>query len=395
MRKYVILFVLALLSSPLWAQTEENDSLPWPLNVQNRLDSLVSLPMLQTTQLGLMVYDLTADSVLYRYHERQTLRPASTMKLLTAITAIDLLGGSYRFRTSLAYLGTVDDGVLRGDIYCVGGFDPRFNHDDMLAFVESLQSLGVDTLRGTIVADKTMTGPDRLGEGWCWDDDNPVLSPLLISRKDCFVERFVEELQKAGIVVESDLIEGDTPSDARIICTRYHGLDEILVRMMKDSDNLHAESVFYQIAAATGNRPAKARHACAMIKQMISRLGLNPNNYRIADGSGLSLYNYLSAELEVRLLRYAYRQAQVWEVLFPTLPVAGESGTLSKRMKGTAAAGNVCAKTGTVSGISSLAGYCTSDNGHQLCFAIINQGVLRNSQGRNFQDLVCLALCEP
>ena len=236
MRKYVILFVLALLSSPLWAQTEENDSLPWPLNVQNRLDSLVSLPMLQTTQLGLMVYDLTADSVLYRYNERQTLRPASTMKLLTAITAIDQLGGSYRFRTSLAYLGTVDNGVLRGDIYCVGGFDPRFNHDDMLAFVESLQSLGVDTLRGTIVADKTMTGPDRLGEGWCWDDDNPVLSPLLISRKDCFVERFVEELQKAGIVVESDLIEGDTPSDARIICTRYHGLDEILVRMMKESN---------------------------------------------------------------------------------------------------------------------------------------------------------------
>jgi D-alanyl-D-alanine carboxypeptidase/D-alanyl-D-alanine-endopeptidase (penicillin-binding protein 4) len=85
----------------------------------------------------------------------------------------------------------------------------------------------------------------------------------------------------------------------------------------------------------------------------------------------------------------------VWEFLFPTLPVAGESGTLSKRMKGTAAAGNVCAKTGTLSGISSLAGYCTSDNGHQLCFAIINQGVLRNSQGKNFQDLVCLALCEP
>ena len=395
MRKYVILFVLALLSSPLWAQTEENHSLPWPLNVQNRLDSLVSLPMLQTTQLGLMVYDLTADSVLYRYNERQTLRPASTMKLLTAITAIDLLGGSYRFRTSLAYLGTVDNGVLRGDIYCVGGFDPRFNHDDMLAFVESLQSLGVDTLRGTIVADKTMTGPDRLGEGWCWDDDNPVLSPLLISRKDCFVERFVEELQKAGVVVESDLIEGDTPSDAQIVCTRYHGLDEVLMRMMKDSDNLYAESVFYQIAAATGNRPAKARQARALINQMISRVGLNPPNYRIADGSGLSLYNYLSAELEVRLLRYAYRQAQVWEVLFPTLPVAGESGTLSKRMKGTAAAGNVCAKTGTVSGISSLAGYCTSDNGHVLCFAIINQGVLRNSQGRNFQDLVCLALCEP
>ncbi len=62
-------------------------------------------------------------------------------------------------------------------------------------------------------------------------------------------------------------------------------------------------------------------------------------------------------------------------------------------MINTAAEGNVRAKTGTVTGITSLAGYCTAPNGHQLCFAIINQGILSNGPGRAFQDRVCKVLC--
>ena len=66
--------------------------LPWPMNVQARLDSLTKDTLLRRTQLGLMVYDLAADSVIYSYGGQQTLRPASTMKLLTSVTALDLLG---------------------------------------------------------------------------------------------------------------------------------------------------------------------------------------------------------------------------------------------------------------------------------------------------------------
>ena len=69
-------------------------------------------------------------------------------------------------------------------------------------------------------------------------------------------------------------------------------------------------------------------------------------------------------------------------------------GTLEKRMRGTAAQGNVHAKTGTVTGISSLAGYCTTADGHVLAFCIINQGVLNGKPGRDFQDRVCKVLCE-
>ena len=97
----------------------------------------------------------------------------------------------------------------------------------------------------------------------------------------------------------------------------------------------------------------------------------------------------------VRLLRYAYRNSEIYSSLYPALPIAGEDGTLSTRMKGEYTMGNVRAKTGTVTGISSLAGYCHSANDHLLAFCIINQGVMKNADGRDFQDKVCTALCKP
>lgn len=372
-----------------------SQTLPWHLAVKEELDHMLQADMFSTSQVGMMVYDLDADSVLYAHGERQLLRPASTMKVLTAIAAIDKLGGSYQFKTELCYTGEVSDRMLRGNIYCVGGFDPRFNNDDMRAFVEGVRKMGVDTIRGYIYADKSMKDSDLAGEGWCWDDDNPVLSPLLVGRKDLFVERFIRELSEAGIVVEANISERQRPDDAFCIVSRFHTIDQVLMKMLKESDNLYAESMFYQLAAATGNRPAKASHAASVIERLITKVGLNPRRYRIADGSGLSLYNYLSAEVEVALLRYAFRNNNIYLHLHPALPEAGVDGTLRSRMKGTFTRGNVFAKTGTVTGVSSLAGYCTAANGHRLAFSIINQGVMHASNARRFQDRVCTLLCQP
>lgn len=395
----------------LWAavaasaqETEEPDTfqvdtidvaLPWPRNIQYRLDSLLRHPMFETSTVGLEVYDLTADSILYKVNEHQMLRPASTMKLLTAITAIDKLGGSYQFRTQLYYTGKVENHTLTGDLYCVGGFDPRFNIDDMNAFVESIRCMGVDTIRGNIVADRSMKDADLLGEGWCWDDDNPPLSPLTIGRNTQFVDRFIRQLVDDGVVLDVRVSDGTLPDSAFHLCSRFHSIDQILLRMMKQSDNFYAEAMFYQLAAHQGHRPARAKDAAAIVKRLISKVGLGHRPYRIADGSGLSLYNYLSADLEVRLLRYAYRNSTVYLHLLPSLPVAGSDGTLRNRMRGSFAADNVKAKTGTLEGVSALAGYCTAANGHRLCFSIINQGVMHTSNARRFQDRVCNALCAP
>lgn len=370
-------------------------SLKWPQSAVHSIDRLLEADMFQTSQVGLMVYDLTADSVIYRHNERQMMRPASTMKLLTAIAAIDRLGGSYQTKTELCYTGHIANRTLEGDIYCVGGMDPLFNADDMSAFVESIRKMGVDTIRGHLYADKSMKDYDLLGEGWCWDDDNPTLSPLLISRKDIFLSRFVKRLNDMGIVVEAELDEGIKPGDAFCICHRFHTMDQVLLRMLKESDNLYAEAMFYQLAASSGARSATAKQARAIVMNLVRKLGLNPNSYRFADGSGLSLYNYVTAELEVAMLRYAYQNSNIMLHLKPALPIAGTDGTIRSRMRGPFTNDNVRAKTGTLTGVSSLAGFCTAANGHQLAFSIINNGLRHTNNAHAFQDKVCTELCRP
>lgn len=387
MKKILFLALICCLSVVSKAQED---------SLRIKLDSLLRDPLFETTQVGLMVFDLDADTVLYQYQARQLMRPASTMKLVTAITALDRLGGAYEYKTNFYYTGTIADSVLTGNLYCVGGFDPSLTSDDVSVIAESIRQAGITKIRGTIIADKQMKEVMDYGEGWCWDDDNPMLIPLSIGRKDIFLTTLRKELDRQGVNVSEAKLGGNgiMPNGARHLSTYRHSIDVILNQMMKDSDNFYAESMFYQTAASTGHRPAKASDARTLTKQFIKRLGLGGNPYKIADGSGLSLYNYVSAELLVRMLRYAHNKEEIIGHLLPALPIAGVDGTLKKRMTEGNAYGNVVAKTGTVTGISSLAGYLTTADGRRLCFAIINQGVMRSADGRAFQDRVCNALCE-
>lgn len=371
-----------------------NDTLPWPQKAQAAIDELLKADMFQTSQVGLMVWDLDADSAIYAYNERQLLRPASVMKVITAVAALDRLGGSYMLKTELWHTGSQDSTTLNGDLYCVGGFDPVFGRDDMRAFVSSVKRMGIDTIRGNIYADRSMKDTSLLGEGWCWDDDNPILSPLIYQRKDNFTEEFRKELEREGVVLVGNIGVRRCPMEAERVTSRFHTISQVLNRMMTRSDNLFAESVYYQLAASTGKRPASARDARAEERKLVRKLGLNPSNYKFADGSGLSLYNYVSAELIVRVLRYAYDNKNIYDYLLPSLPIAGVDGTLKDRLHGDDTRYNVRAKTGTLTGITSLAGYLTADNGHHICFVIINQGLLSSRKGRQFQDKVCQALCK-
>ena len=319
------------------------------------------------------------------------------MKVLTAVTALDRLGPDYRFATSIYYKGSIVQGQLRGDLVCVGGMDPLCAVADVRALAKAVRSLGISSIRGRIVLDTSMKDQEKWGEGWCWDDENPTLSPLLVDGKAQFSTLLPRELRSAGVATgAASVVSGRLPSGATLVGQRWHTLDEVLQQMMKESDNLFAESVYYGVAASGGRRPSTAADAQRVERDLIERCGLHGDDYRLADGSGLSLYNYLSAELLVQVLRYAWQQPAVYDHLLPALPVAGVDGTLKKRMVDDPwACGNVQAKTGTVTGVSSLAGYVTAHDGHRLAFAVINQGVRRSSDGRRFQDRLCHILCSP
>lgn len=365
----------------------------WAQRVSNGLDRMMQSELLKTTQLGLLVYDMTDQTVVYRHNDHHRMRPASTMKLVTSITGLDMLGGNYQFRTYLYYKGQVDDeGVLHGSLYCAGTMDPTFSADDLTDFANAVRNAGIRRIEGNIVADKSMKDDILTGSGWSWDDDNPKLSALLVDRKDNFAERLFQLLRQRDIVVTGSVTEGRTPQGVTQIALHRTSFDTVLQKMMKDSNNLYAESVFYQIAAGEG-KPGTAKKAANAMKRLVGRLGLPSERYSFADGCGLSPYDYVTPELLVRLLRYAAEKPEIYSHLYPVLPIAGVDGTLKSRMKGTRAEGNVRAKTGTVTGVSSLAGYLTASNGHKIIFAIINQGVAKSSDGREFQNKVCEILC--
>ncbi len=388
------------LSPPVWGQYNRNTSpslspLSWQGLLQHELDSLTNTPMFAVSQLGLYVYDLTDHRELYAVNSLHRMRPASCEKLLTATAALDLLGGSYLFRTEIRLRGSVDGGVLWGDVYVVGGMDPLLSAGDVRNMARELRDAGIDSIAGRLYTDITMKDTASLGWGWCWDDKWGPLRVLSVDGRDIFASELLSALTSAGIGLSSpEVTTALCPSSSsELACACTHTIDQVLLKMMKNSENIFAESLFYQIAAMGGIRGAGHKEAASRIGSFIStRLGLDPSDYQIADGSGLSLYNYVSPLLLARTLIYAWQNENLRTHLYPSLPVAGVDGTLSRRMRGTTAEDNIHAKTGTVEGVNSLAGYAWTASGHVLAFAIINQGMPSASPCRDFQDKVCVAL---
>ena len=382
---------------PLVSQVHRFPLGTWQYDKQQALDSLCQSPIFETTQLGLYVYDLTDGQPLYAVNAAHRMRPASCQKVVTAITALHYLKGDYKLKTDFRIKGKVNAGVLNGDLIVVGGMDPLVTADELLQAAATIrQQQGIESIAGNILYDLSMREDKEYGWGWCWDDDYGPLSALLVDGKDQFEQKWMDALSQAGIEVKYQC-QGQTTKgkeQPRSIYTIRHDLDLLLEPMMKQSDNIYAECLFYQTAATAGKKGAGHKEAAGRTDELLKRIGLQPDNYKIADGSGLSLYNYVSAEMLVAMLGYAWRTESIREHLLPSLPIAGYDGTLQKRMIGTAAEGNVRAKTGTVTGISSLAGYLTAVNGHVLAFAIINQGIGSSSIGRAFQDKICIELCK-
>lgn len=382
-----------LLLSQTDVQRSEYPESFWIKSLTDSLHLLLQDELFSTSQVGISVYDLTDDTLLFAHNARQRMRPASTEKILTAITALEELGTDYKFFTKLYIDGEIRGGALHGDVYVKGGFDPTFGRTDLQGFVEALASRNIKSVKGALCADVSMKDTLKWGMGWCWDDDNPDLTPLLLGGKDVFLTRFEQALKKKGIHI-GVLKKAECPSDAVLLKSISTPIDKVLDRMMKESDNLYAEAVFYALAAKDGKPYASRKEAMYSIEKMIGFLGFEPAKYRVADGSGLSLYNYLTPELETALLRYAFSRQEIFTSFYESLPIAGVDGTLKKRMIDTPAFNNVRAKTGTLTGVYSLAGYATAANGHQLAFCIINQGVESASEARAFQDKVCVLLCK-
>jgi D-alanyl-D-alanine carboxypeptidase/D-alanyl-D-alanine-endopeptidase (penicillin-binding protein 4) len=181
-------------------------------------------------------------------------------------------------------------------------------------------------------------------------------------------------LQKAGVEVQGGLRAGTTPGGAEQVA-EIHSLPlaQIVSYMNRESINHFAE-LLYRNAAREDGRQATAQAALEELREFLStRAGARPEHINVSDGSGLSEADSLTARSMVQLLSYAHKAP--WSSVFhASMPVAGESELMRRRMRQTPAEGNLHAKTGTTNTVASLAGYVTALNGEVLAFAFIYNG---------------------
>jgi D-alanyl-D-alanine carboxypeptidase/D-alanyl-D-alanine-endopeptidase (penicillin-binding protein 4) len=181
-------------------------------------------------------------------------------------------------------------------------------------------------------------------------------------------------LSKAGVEVQGGITRGTTPTSAtQIAQVRSLPLAHLVSYMNRESINHFAELLYRNAARDNGGQSSAGRAQEALRDFLAQRAGSRPEDIRVADGSGLSEADSLTARTMVQLLSYAHR-APWGSVFHASMPVAGESELMRRRMRSTPAHGNLHAKTGTTNTVASLTGYVTALNGEVLAFAFIYNG---------------------
>lgn len=230
--------------------------------------------------------------------------------------------------------------------------------------------------------------------------EQPCTRKLSLQTSDQhFFALFTERMLRSGIGAGT-FGYAVCPPDARAIVTIKRSIREVIHEALKESDNLNAEALLYHLAATSGKPYATAADGVTRIDSLLASVytlyGEHVTRvppHKIVDGSGLSNYNMISARLLLNVLRYAHSQPEIYALLAESLPHSGTDGTLKGRMANKTMRGRIIAKTGSMTGVSTLAGYARATNGHTLAFVIMNQQILKLSQARAWQDKICTAIC--
>jgi D-alanyl-D-alanine carboxypeptidase/D-alanyl-D-alanine-endopeptidase (penicillin-binding protein 4) len=227
---------------------------------------------------------------------------------------------------------------------------------------------------GRISARRTAEGGITVN-GTIGSRSGPRRYSLVVTEPPLFAAgALLASLQKAGIQVDGGVRAGDTPRSAESIA-QVHSLPlgHMVSYMNRESINHFAE-LLYRNAARNNEHAGSSESAQQALRDFLGqKAGARPQDVRVADGSGLSEADSLTARAMVHLLGYAHR-APWGSVFHASMPVAGESELMRRRMRSTPAHGNLHAKTGTTNTVVSLAGYVTALNGEVLAFAFIYNG---------------------
>ena len=337
------------------------------------------------TATSALAVDLTTGETLYERGADAARIPASVEKLFTTATALRRFGTDARLATTVVLDGELDDeGRLDGDVVLVGGGDPTLDRSGIARLARQVRDAGVRRVSGSVIGDESWLDARRGGPrtGGAYDTDmGGVLGALTLNRgwsarpggpALAAARGLVRSLRGRGVRVAGRTAVGAAPAGtAPIAAVRSPRMDRLVRLINVPSDNFAAEVLLKDLGAAYGRSGSTAQGA-AVVRRTMEALEIQRR--AVADGSGLSRANRVSARQVVALLA-AMRGTDEADAFEHSLAVAGRTGTLRNRLRGTAADGACRGKTGTLNGVSSLAGLCSTRDGHVVAFALLMNGV--------------------
>ena len=424
--------------------------------------------------MSVLVQNLQTGEVIDSYRADKVVPPASVMKLLTTGAALEMLGPGFRFPTILEYTGTIENGVLYGDLYIKGTCDPSLGWKGRTAFldkwVKAIRTAGIRSIDGAVIADMTLLDGDAQNPGWLCEDAGNYYAPGIfalnyygntmnivlrsaepgtvatilstepkvegiefINRVRCdriqydgaFVsglpyskERYLtgavpsnlgtfgvkgdlpnpglllaqhltSRLRDAGITVRHEAAyEADfnplTPPRNELYTHYSPPLSELIQETNVNSNNLYAEALFRYLGARL-TLPGTIHNSQEVLRDFWRRRGVNIQNAIIKDGCGLAPQDAVSAKTFVQLLTFM-SHSDNRDAWMASLPISGQTGTLTSLCPKTPLEGRIHAKSGTIAGTKNFAGYIDMPNGDTLVFAILVNSA--PGKARNIQTVI-------
>lgn len=351
--------------------------IPVDTALQSRLAEFAAKPRVQG-QLGIYVYDLTADKPVFGMNEGQSLPVASCTKLLTTVAGLHLLGSNYRYSTSLYTHGKMKNDTLVGDVIFKADLDPQLQPENLALFTSALKQQGIDHVQGRLVLDLLLKDKVQAEAHWYPWDLSFSRYGMLYKGPDKVRNLVKAQFASAGYHFDdAQVIYGKVPRGSVYRFRYSSGIQMAINHMLKHSSNTQATALLYTMGHRSNPRQAPATAGVEYMRRFMRHdLGLADTSLVVHDGCGLCIHNHLSPVALATILKYGYRHKDIYKSLLTGLSISGIDGTLrGKGYDREGLKGMIHGKTGTLShpyGISSIAGYCQDGNGHDLAFVMLN-----------------------
>ena len=339
----------------------------------------------------------------------QPLSPASNQKLLTGSVAMTELGADTTFTTRFASKATIGaDGTLSAPLWMIGGGDPvidtdtyqrtlshgRSPHTALESVADQLVAKGLRHVEGDVIGDDSPLDALRIVPSWpnryLSDGQVGPLTGLSVNDARGYpatgagggvarpaadppqyaASALVDLLRERGVIIDGSPVSGRAPDGlTTVLDVASLTMRDIVGEMLTFSDNNTAELLLKEIGRAAGE-PSTAKGAAELVAQL-GKEGFDTSGQVVTDGSGLDPTNRVSCRTLEGVLRAGGRDGD----LAKGLPVAGRTGTLDDRYRGSPAVDKAHAKTGTLRDVVALSGWVDTDRGAHPSFSyILNSG---------------------